>query len=182
MKRVRVSRLVLVGLSGAGKTTVGRLVAERLGWSFSDPDAEVERREGLDIAAIFRTRGEAAFREMEAAAVRAALRADRIVVAPGAGWAARDGALASVPGGTVTVWMRVGPTVAARRLEQVRTTRPLLAGSDMVSRLAAMHADRAPAYARTDFAVDTDDSTPEEVAERIAAYLVSEYEIDGRSD
>ena len=180
--RVRVSRVVLAGLSGAGKTTAGKLLAERLGWTFIDPDVEVERMAGLDIAAIFRTRGEAAFRELEAAAVREALGRNPVVVAPGAGWAARAGALDELAPDTVMVWLQVAPAVAASRLEQDSASRPLLAGADMAARLIAMHAERASSYARADFAVDTDGATPEAVAAEIAARLVSEYGIDGRSD
>lgn len=180
--RVRVSRIVLVGLSGAGKSATGRILADRLGWDFVDPDADVERKAGLDIAAIFRTRGETDFRRMESEAVSAALERERAVLAPGAGWAAQAGALDGLPAGTLTVWLGVTPATAARRLEPESATRPLLAGSDMASRLAAMHAERSPAYARADFTVETDGSTPEAVAAEIAARLASEYGIDGRSD
>ena len=79
------SRIILTGFMGAGKTTVGALLAERLGWDFVDSDRIVEARAGMTVAEIFEKRGETAFREMEAAAIRDAASADRRVVALGGG-------------------------------------------------------------------------------------------------
>jgi shikimate kinase len=180
--RVPVSRVVLVGLPGAGKSSAGRRLAERLGWSFLDVDVEVERAVGLDIPAIFRSRGEPAFRRLEAGAVREALRQDGLVIAPGAGWAAQPAALDDLPGGTLVVWLQVGPAVAAERLRRDPVQRPLLAHGDMASRIAQLDGERGDAYRRADLTVRTDDTTPEEVAREIARRLVSEYGIDGRAD
>lgn len=180
--RVRVSRVVLVGLPGAGKTTVGRRLAERLGWAFADPDAEIVAQTGLDIAAIFRGAGEPAFRELEWRAVEAALLEDRIVVAPGAGWAAQPGVMDALPDGTVMVWLQVSAVEAWRRLERDPVERPLLAQTDMATRLAQLEGERTLSYARANIAVSTEGSTPEAVAADIADRLASEYRIDGRSD
>ena len=180
--RVPVSRVVLVGLPGAGKSTVGALLAELLGWGFVDVDAEIERRQGLDIAAIFRTGGEAAFRALEAEAVRDALSRDALVVAPGGGWAAQPGAVEGVPRATVVVWLQVAPAEAAARLGRDQVQRPLLAEGDMVSRLSELDGERTLAYAKAKMRVRTDDTTPEAVAREIARRLVSEYGIDGRAD
>ena len=180
--RVPVSRVVLVGLPGAGKTTVGRLLAKELGWDFVDVDAEVEREQGLDIPAIFREQGEAGFRVHEARAVRMALERRRLVVAPGGGWAAQPGAIEAVPAGTLLLWLQVDARQAATRLQLDRVQRPLLAQGDMVSRLEQLDGERTAAYARADVVVRTDDTTPEAVAREIARRLVSEYGIDGRAD
>ena len=87
--------IVLVGLPGSGKTTVGRLVAEQLHAGFVDVDAIVERREGRPIALIFAEKGEAAFREMERKEMETALASEPAVIAPGGGWAAQPGAVAA---------------------------------------------------------------------------------------
>jgi len=82
--------VVLIGLPGSGKSTVGRLVAERLGAAFVDIDAIIERREGRPIALIFAEKGEAAFREMERKEMETTLAAEPAVIAPGGGWAAQS--------------------------------------------------------------------------------------------
>ena len=179
--RVRLSRVVLVGMPGAGKSTVGRMLAKRLGWSFTDPDAEIAKRAGLDIAAIFRGQGEPAFREMERRAVEAALTEEQIVVAPGAGWAVQPGALASVPAGTAVVWLQASVVEAMRRLEQDPLERPLLSQPDMATRLAQLESERTLSYSQANIVVSTEGSTPEAVATEIADRLASEYGIDGRS-
>ncbi|MGA7351235.1 MAG: shikimate kinase, partial [Acidobacteriaceae bacterium] len=79
------SRILLTGFMGAGKTTVGALLAESLDWDFVDSDLLVEARAGMTVAEIFERRGETAFREMEAAAIRDAAPEDRLVVALGGG-------------------------------------------------------------------------------------------------
>lgn len=180
--RVRVSRVVLVGLPGAGKSTVGPLLAKRLGWRFEDPDERVRRTTGLDIAAIFRTEGERGFRERERSAVVEALRESRVVVAPGGGWFAQPGALAALPADVAVVWLQVSATEATRRLEQDPIERPLLSQGNMALHLAKLEGERTLAYAQADVAVETDGSTPEEVALQVATHLASEYEIDGGSD
>ena len=180
--RVRLSRVVLVGLPGAGKTTVGAALARRLGWDFVDPDADIEREQGLDTARIFETRGEAAFRSLERDAVDAALHRESLVIAPGGGWAAQPGALAALPPRTGVVWLQVSTPEAVRRLERDSTTRPLLTGGDMAARIGRLETERTLAYSAARIAVNTDDSTPDEVADTIAARLVSEYGIDGEAD
>lgn len=182
MKRVRLSRVVLVGLPGAGKSTVAPLLARSLGFDSVDPDREIERAAGMDIAAIFRERGEATFRALEREAVRRILRRERIVAAPGGGWATQAAALESLPGRTAVVWLKVSPTEAARRLERDEVERPLLSAEDLVERLGELEGERVLAYSAADVVVETDRNTPEAVAAEVAARLHAEYGIDGESD
>jgi len=86
-----VERIVLIGFMGAGKSTVGPLLARALGWRFVDLDAEVERAEGSSVAELIRGRGVERFRELESRTGRRVLRRRRVVVAAGGGWAAEPG-------------------------------------------------------------------------------------------
>ena len=173
---------MLVGLPGSGKSTVGPLLAERLGWRFVDPDADIERETGLDTAAIFRTRGEPAFRELERGSVERAAQERDVVIAPGAGWAAQPGTLDSLPPDTALIWLQVSTPEAVKRLQRDPKERPLLSAGDMAARLGKLEGERTLSYSTAGIVVKTDDSTPEAVADEIAARLVSEYGIDGEAD
>lgn len=162
-------RILLVGLSGAGKSTVGRLLAERLGYAFIDLDAEVEEAAGRSVAAIFRRSREAGFRRLEARASDAARRRRRAVVATGGGWMARDD-LERSWSGAVRVWLRVSPATAAARLGAA-PSRPLVAGSDPETGLARLLEERRRAYAEAELAVDTDRRSPAAVVEQILKQL-----------
>ena len=112
---LRSRRLVLVGFMGCGKSSVGRILARRLGWDFVDLDARVEKAEGRSVAAIFAESGEARFRVVEATEAEKALARDRVVLATGGGWAAQPGRLAALPEGTLSVWLRVSAEEAVRK-------------------------------------------------------------------
>jgi shikimate kinase len=101
--------LVLVGLSGSGKSTVGPLVAASLDTHFTDIDRVIERATGLPIADLFQEEGEAAFRARERQAVLDGLLLPPHVIAPGGGWAAEPGALDETAGSVTTVYLRVSP-------------------------------------------------------------------------
>lgn len=164
--------LVLVGLMGAGKSTVGRRVAELCGRRFIDLDDEIVRRTGRTVADLFAESGESGFREIEARATRlvaeSALEAPGIVVAAGGGWMANRTARTALPTAS-TVWLKVAPAEAARRLAPGSADRPLLAGVDPTARLAALLDERLPAYRQATYTVDTVGRSPEAVAREIAA-------------
>jgi shikimate kinase len=153
--------LVLVGLPGAGKSTVARLVADALGTHATDIDPVLERATGLTIAELFAEEGEPAFRERERAAVLQAFELPPHVVAPGGGWAAEPGNLDGVRGRAFVIHLAIAPKTAAARLG-VAGDRPLLTG-DPAARLERLAAARAPAYALADARVDAD-RAPAEVA------------------
>jgi shikimate kinase len=146
--------LILIGLPGAGKSTVARLVADALGTHATDIDPMIERATGLTVSELFTLEGEPAFRERERTAVLQALELPPHVVAPGGGWAAEPGNLDGVAGRALVVHLAAPPAALAARLE-TGSTRPLLTG-DLPGRLEALATARAPAYARADSTVDAD--------------------------
>ena len=160
-------RILLVGFMGSGKSSVGRLLAEALGWEFADFDAEVERAEDRFVAAIFAESGEPAFRAAEASAGERLLARDRVVLASGGGWAGAPGRLRALPAGTLTVWLKVGPDEAVRRAAPRAGVRPLLAGADPVGAARELLRARTPFYADADLEVDTEGRTVEDVAAEI---------------
>lgn len=162
--------MVLVGLPGAGKTVTGRAAAMLLKTRFTDLDQRIEQRTGQSIAAIFSTRGESGFRELERAAMHEALAIEPHVIAAGGGWAAEPGNLETAIGSAVVVWLEVSPDVAAQRLQHSGTagTRPLLAGAER-ARLQDLLVAREPFYRRAALALNTDCQHPGEVAQAVAA-------------
>ena len=167
--------IVLVGLSGAGKTVVGRLLARRLDWSFVDLDEEVERVTGRSVADVFTEQGEPAFRELEGRVTRSATVESRTVVSTGGGWMTRLELRETWPD-AVRVWLRVEPDSAAARLALDRSTRPLLAGPDPEAELRRLLAGRISAYRLAEIEVRTDGLAPEAVVEAI----LDEFAATGR--
>lgn len=148
--------VVLVGLPGAGKTTVGQALAERLGLRFIDFDVEIVRRAGQTIPEIFATRGELGFRALEADLTREVAAAPPAVVAPGGGWAVQPGLIDLLRPPAVLIHLRVTPATAVARMRGSVAERPLLAGADPEARAVTLWEDRREAYARADFEVDTE--------------------------
>ena len=160
--------MILVGLPGAGKTTVGWLVAEQLGVRFADVDALIEERVGLPIPRIFSDRGEESFREYERDIVAELVASDRPrVIAPGGGWAAQPQSLDSVAGRALTVYLETTPATAAVRARN-GVLRPLLGAEEgYKGRITELHRTRQRYYSGCDLSVSTDGRTPVEVAQEV---------------
>lgn len=150
------AHLILIGLPGSGKSTLGRKAARQLGVPFLDLDAEIERVEGRTIAEIFAREGEGYFRERESELTAALRDLPSMVLAPGGGWVAepRNPALLRPPGRIV--YLRVSPRTAVRRMGFGVQRRPLLAGPDPVGALQALLERREAVYATADVVVETD--------------------------
>jgi len=162
-------RIVLVGSPGSGKTTVGGLVAARLGVAFRDTDADVEAVTGSTVAALFVDRGEEAFRELERTAVLTALDEHEGVLALGGGAVLDPGTRRRLQTETVAL-LDVGLAEAAKRVGLNRD-RPLLLGN-VRAQLGTLLAARAPLYAEVaTITVPTDGRTPDEVADDLLARL-----------
>ena len=159
--------IVLVGLAGSGKTTIGRLVAEQLRAGFVDIDLILARREGKSITLIFAEKGEAAFREMERREMDAALATEPAVIAPGGGWAAQPGAMEGAQARALLVYLRVRAETAAQRAAAEEGTRPLLMGEDPMARTRQMLKDREPFYLKAHTQLDTERKKAEDVAREV---------------
>ena len=161
-------RIFLVGLSGGGKSTAGRLLADRLGWEFADSDDEIERAAGRSVPRLFADEGEDAFRRREFEALRALASREPIVIATGGG-AVTTGEARQLMGDGFVVWLSVSPAEAAKRLSEDSGTseRPLLAG-DPRARLEALLQARVGLYQAADAAVDVDALSPAGVAAEVA--------------
>jgi len=160
--------VVLVGLSGAGKTAAGRLAAERLGARFADLDELVERRAGKSVAAVFAEDGEPAFRALEGACAREVFAAGPAVIAAGGGFFDDPANRLAAHLAGVTVYLDVDPATAARRLGG-DGGRPLLQGGNPAQRLAELLARRRKGYLTADHVVATDGRAVDEVAEQVAS-------------
>jgi shikimate kinase len=159
--------LVLVGLSGSGKSTIGPLVAASLDTHFTDVDRVIERATGLPIVDLFAEEGEPAFRARERQAVLDGLLLPPHVLAPGGGWAAQPGTLDDTADRVMTVYLRVTPDEAARRLNGM-ADRPLLAGGPAAAGLRRLLGEREGAYRRADVTIDAG-GDPEAVADAVIA-------------
>jgi shikimate kinase len=158
--------VLLVGLPGSGKSTVGRLVAEGLSSPLIDIDGLLVREMGMPISQIFGMVGEARFREMERDAVKAAQGGSPGVIVPGGGWAAQPGQLESVMSSTLIVYLKCLPATAAKRT-QLGEVRPLLSGIDPAQQVKALLEERERFYLLAPHQVDTEHSAPDAVAGQI---------------
>jgi shikimate kinase len=170
-----ITSIVLTGFMGAGKTTVGELLAARLDWRFVDTDRVVEEEAGMTVGEVFERRGETAFREMEAAAVREIAGGERVVVALGGGaleWAETRAFLTGLSGCRVIFLEAPLEILLGRCAEHVDgPVRPVLRDRQ---RLAERWQARLPWYRQAHVTIDTTGRTPQTVAECALAALVED--------
>ncbi len=178
---IRAPRLrrpvVLVGLMGAGKTRVGRRLAEKLDLPFIDADTEIETETGKTISELFAQIGEAAFREGERRMIGRLLRRPASVIATGGG-AFMDGATrAAIRDRAISIWLRADlDTLVARTARSHR--RPLLEGVDRAAKLAELMAIRYPVYAEAHMVVDSLVGPVDQTVEAVLAALAEFRSLD----
>ena len=163
--------ITLIGYRGTGKSTVARLVAERLGWQWADADARVEELAGRTIREVFQCEGETGFRDRETAVIRELTARDRLVVAAGGGAILRAENCEAIRASGITVWLVASAGTIERRLSSDPSTasrRPALTSNDPVEEVRQLLSQREPLYRRcADLIVETDQCSPERVAEQI---------------
>ena len=164
--------LILVGLPGSGKSTVGNLLARRYRVGFIDFDVEIVRREGIPITEIFATRGEAAFRTLERALTDEVAALPPMVMAPGGGWVTQADAVAALRPGSRMVYLKISPEGAVRRMGRRMSTRPLLQKADPVAELERLLASRREVYETADVIVDVESLHSQRVADLVQRRLM----------
>jgi shikimate kinase / 3-dehydroquinate synthase len=177
----RVERIALIGATGAGKTTTGAALARLLGWRFHDLDAAISTEANRSVRDIFAQEGLEGFRERERGALAQALTERRVVIACGAGVVERAGNLPLMLERAWVVALVTAPETALRRVTAeaaaqslaVGELRPMLAGPDALARIREMMARRQPLYAQAHDCIACDMLSPEAVAARIAAGLIT---------
>jgi len=137
--------LFLVGLMGAGKSTLGRQIARRLGLAFVDADIELERRLGVSIPTIFEIEGEKAFRDREEALIAELSGRDHVVLATGGGAVVRAASRDNLRDNGTVVYLHATPAMLWERIKHSRH-RPMLKVADPRGRLDALYAERDPLY------------------------------------
>jgi shikimate kinase len=146
--------IVLVGLMGAGKTTVGRRLAAMLRLPFVDADEEIEKAAGLSVPEIFDLHGEEEFRRGERRVIARLLQGAPHVLATGGGAFMNAETRALVKAHAISVWLRADLDVLMRRVEK-RDSRPLLRGGDPRATMERLMAERYPVYAQADLTIDS---------------------------
>ena len=167
---LRGCRIVLVGLMGAGKTSIGRRLAARLGLPFLDADAEIELAAGCTIPELFARYGELYFRDGEKKVIRRLLKGGPAVIAYGGGAFMDAETRAATRERATSVWLRCALPTLVRRVAS-RENRPLLANKDHETTLAALMAKRYPIYAEADVIVDCGDEMPETTTSKVVDAL-----------
>jgi len=177
-KAQRVSRLILTGFMGAGKSTVGAILARDLGWRFVDLDDVIEASSQRTVAEIFRDFGEANFRERERQAVQHSNSEEKIVLALGGGTVEDESSrslLIHSPGNCLVFLDAELPELLARCTVEGKI-RPLLAAPDA---LEARHSRRLPHYRAAHLTVTTTGLAPQEVANRVLERVSMTWQIEG---
>ncbi len=164
--------VVLVGLMGAGKTTVGRRLAARLGVPFVDADAEIEAAAGCSIAETFDRHGEAAFRDGERRVIVRLLQNPPHVLATGGGAFVDPRTREKIHDKAISVWLRASLDVLVARCSR-RHHRPLLERGDPRQILADLMAERYPVYGEANVVVDSVDGPHDELVDKIVEALTS---------
>ncbi len=169
-RRLAGRSIVLVGMMGCGKSSVGQRLARRLGIPFVDADAEIEQAAGMSIADIFASRGEAEFRAGEKRVIARLLAHGPQVLATGGGAFMNAETRARIAEAGISIWLKADPEILMKRVRK-RGNRPLLQTPDPDGTLRRLLAEREPTYALADITVASPDEPHEVVVEAVVQAL-----------
>src|SRR5437660_2922352 len=156
--------IVLIGMMGAGKSTIGRRLAARLRLPFLDADVEIEAAAGMSIADIFETHGEPHFRDGEARVIARLLDSGPAVVATGGGAFMREETRSRIGSKAVSIWLKADAEVIMRRVKR-RADRPLLQTADPAATVGRLMSEREPVYQHADLTVWSRDVPHEKIVD-----------------
>jgi shikimate kinase len=162
--------IVLVGMMGAGKSSVGRRVALRLGIPFVDADTEIEKAAGMSINDIFAIRGEGEFRAGEARVILRLLEGGPQVLATGGGAFINPDTRAAIAAKGISIWLKAEPDVLMKRIKR-RQDRPLLHTADPAATLRKLLDEREPVYALADLTVQSREVTHDRIVDEIVGAI-----------
>ena len=163
--------IVLIGMMGAGKSSLGTRLAERLKLAFVDADAEVEAAAGMSIAEIFEAHGEAAFRDGERRVIARLLKAGPQVLALGGGAFVDAATRAEVLDKAISIWLDVPVDELVERVKRKPGKRPLLANTDVHEKLTTLMRERGPLYAEADIHADISGKSHDVATDRLVDLL-----------
>jgi shikimate kinase len=169
--RLGARSIVLVGMMGVGKSSIGRRLGARLGVPFVDADSEIETAAGTTIADIFARHGEAAFRNGEARVIARLLESGPQVLATGGGAVMNADTRAAIKAKGVSIWLTADVDVLMRRISKRKHERPMLHTDDPTATLHQLLADRTPAYAQSDLTVQSREVPHEAIVSEIITAL-----------
>ncbi len=162
--------IVLVGMMGAGKSTIGRRLSARLGLPFLDADAEIEAAAGMSIADIFESRGEPDFRDGEARVIARLLESGPVVLATGGGAFLRQETRERIRDRAVSIWLKADADIIMRRVKR-RSDRPLLQTADPELTVGRLIGEREPFYRQADLTVWSRDVPHEKIVDECLEVL-----------
>ena len=163
--------IVLIGMMGAGKSSLGTRLAKRLKLAFVDADAEVEAAAGMSIAEIFEAHGEAAFRDGERRVIARLLKTGPQVLALGGGAFVDAATRAEVLDKAISIWLDVPVDELVERVKRKPGKRPLLANTDVHEKLATLMREREPLYAEADIRADISGKSHDAAIDRLVDLL-----------
>lgn len=162
--------VILVGLPGSGKTSIGRAAAKALHWPFIDFDTEIEHRQHASVAQIFERYGEQRFRELEQELTRELVTCKGTIMSAGGGWVTNRESVALLRQTGRIIYLRATPELLIARLATARVRRPLLEGDSPLEVLSRLYEARRPLYEEADLVIDTEVFDRKQLIEQVRGY------------
>lgn len=169
----RTRPVVLIGLMGVGKSTIGRRLAKKIGWNFVDSDDEIEQAAGCSVADIFTMHGEPIFRDLERKVISRLVTGEPLVIATGGGAWMQESVRQAIKQHATSVWLRADLEVLIDRVNK-RHHRPLLEKGDKRAIMSRLLDERYPVYAQADLVVDSNHGPHERVVDLVLQALEGE--------